>query len=68
VDFSASGMGVLHPRHLSFLTANIMMPPALAVGVGRAMDLVWSPERRDSVFREGREGGREGRREGREEM
>src|SRR6056297_713542 len=56
-------MGVLQPRHLSFLTANIMMPPALAVGVGRAIERVWSPERRLSVGDdegEGSEGEREG--------
>jgi len=51
-------MGVLQPKHFNFLTANIMMPPALAVGVGRAIDRVWSPERRDSEG--GREGGRDG--------
>ena len=31
---SLSLISVLHPMHLSFLTANIIIPPALAEGVG----------------------------------
>ena len=39
----SSVMLLLHPTHDKRTLAKAMMPPALAVGVGTAMVLVWSP-------------------------
>jgi len=40
---SASVIGHLQPRQLNVFTANIMIPPLRAVGVGLQMVRVWSP-------------------------